>query len=69
MKLVIPDFPVDSKFLITILFLASVIVLETIKRSLLNHPEDWIGDPCFPAGYSWTGITCSNGTRVRIISM
>ncbi|KMS96231.1 hypothetical protein BVRB_000870 [Beta vulgaris subsp. vulgaris] len=46
-----------------------VIVLERIKRSFLNPPEDWSGDPCFPAGYSWTGITCSNGTRVRIISI
>ncbi|CAO2821852.1 unnamed protein product [Amaranthus hypochondriacus] len=46
-----------------------VIVLERIKSSLLYLPEDWSGDPCFPTGYSWTGITCSNGTRVRIISI
>lgn len=46
-----------------------VTVLERVKSGFLNPPEDWSGDPCFPAGYSWTGITCSNGTRVRIISI
>ncbi|KAL9237618.1 hypothetical protein vseg_012145 [Gypsophila vaccaria] len=43
--------------------------LESIKASLHNPPADWNGDPCFPAQYSWTGIKCSNGTRVRIISI
>ncbi|XP_021717350.1 putative leucine-rich repeat receptor-like serine/threonine-protein kinase At2g14440 [Chenopodium quinoa] len=46
-----------------------VIMLERIKSSFLNPPEDWSGDPCFPVGYSWTGITCSNGTRIRIVSI
>lgn len=44
--------------------------LESIKRRLKNPPDDWSGDPCFPAGFSWTGIACSsNGTRVRVISI
>ncbi|XP_074292219.1 putative LRR receptor-like serine/threonine-protein kinase At4g29180 [Silene latifolia] len=47
-----------------------VIALERVKSSLANPPEDWNGDPCFPAKYSWTGITCSNnGSRIRIISI
>lgn len=46
-----------------------VIALQSFKRSLKNPPDDWSGEPCFPAGYSWTGITCSNGTRIRIISI
>ncbi|KAK9664786.1 hypothetical protein RND81_14G068200 [Saponaria officinalis] len=45
------------------------IALESIKKSLHNPPEDWNGDPCFPAKYTWTGIKCSNGTRIRIISI
>ncbi|KAL2922565.1 hypothetical protein RDABS01_014056 [Bienertia sinuspersici] len=49
--------------------LRDVILLKSIKRRLLNPPHDWNGDPCFPTGYSWTGISCSNGTRVRIISI
>lgn len=44
--------------------------LRSIKHSLKNPPGDWSGDPCFPAGYSWTGITCSsNSTRVRVVSI
>lgn len=50
-------------------FLCVVIALESIKSVLQGHPLDWSGDPCFPRQYTWTGITCSEGTRIRVISM
>ncbi|CAN6351129.1 unnamed protein product [Urochloa humidicola] len=43
--------------------------LESIKRNLRNIPEDWNGDPCMPSGYSWTGVTCDEGSRIRVISL
>ncbi|KAJ1262745.1 hypothetical protein BS78_09G133500 [Paspalum vaginatum] len=43
--------------------------LESIKRNLQNIPEDWNGDPCMPLGYSWTGVTCDEGSRIRVISL
>uniref|UniRef100_A0A0A0KI45 Malectin-like domain-containing protein n=2 Tax=Cucumis sativus TaxID=3659 RepID=A0A0A0KI45_CUCSA len=46
-----------------------VINLERVKSSLNNPPTDWIGDPCFPQQYRWTGITCSEGSRIRVITL
>ncbi|KAJ9154336.1 hypothetical protein P3X46_027685 [Hevea brasiliensis] len=46
-----------------------VIALEKLKSSLQNPPFDWSGDPCMPRQYSWTGITCSEGPRIRVISL
>ncbi|XP_062231306.1 senescence-induced receptor-like serine/threonine-protein kinase isoform X2 [Phragmites australis] len=45
------------------------LALESIKKSLQNIPEDWNGDPCMPAGYAWTGVTCDEGSRIRVISL
>ncbi|KAF2285374.1 hypothetical protein GH714_003288 [Hevea brasiliensis] len=30
---------------------------------------DWNGDPCMPRQYSWSGITCSEGRRIRVITL
>lgn len=46
-----------------------VIGLEKVKDSLQNPPLDWNGDPCLPRQYSWSGITCSEGPRIRVISL
>ncbi|XP_020086451.1 putative leucine-rich repeat receptor-like serine/threonine-protein kinase At2g14440 isoform X2 [Ananas comosus] len=46
-----------------------VINLENIKRSIKNPPEDWNGDPCMPRGYSWTGVTCFEGSRIRVVAL
>ncbi|XP_065863371.1 putative leucine-rich repeat receptor-like serine/threonine-protein kinase At2g14440 [Euphorbia lathyris] len=46
-----------------------VIALERIKSSIENHPQDWTGDPCMPRQYSWTGITCANGSRIRVVAL
>lgn len=46
-----------------------VIAMEKVKGSLENPPLDWNGDPCLPLPYSWTGITCSEGPRVRVVSL
>ncbi|KAF5738624.1 LRR receptor-like serine/threonine-protein kinase [Tripterygium wilfordii] len=46
-----------------------VIALETIKNGLQNPPLDWSGDPCLPREYQWTGVTCSDGPRIRVITL
>ncbi|ERN12669.1 hypothetical protein AMTR_s00025p00244550 [Amborella trichopoda] len=46
-----------------------VIALEVMKRSLAKVPLDWQGDPCLPRQYSWTGVTCSEGSRIRVIAL
>lgn len=46
-----------------------VIALQRVKESLRNPPLDWSGDPCVPRQYSWTGITCSEGLRIRIVTL
>ncbi|KAK3417605.1 hypothetical protein EUGRSUZ_H03552 [Eucalyptus grandis] len=46
-----------------------VIALENLKLGLHNYPIDWSGDPCFPQQYSWTGVTCSQGSRIRVVSL
>lgn len=43
--------------------------LNAIKRSFENVPVDWNGDPCMPKNYSWTGVTCSEGPRIRIVAL
>ncbi|XP_051202012.1 probable LRR receptor-like serine/threonine-protein kinase PAM74 [Lolium perenne] len=45
------------------------LALESVKRSLQNTPDDWIGDPCMPHGYAWTGVTCQEGLNIRVISL
>ncbi|CAI8604724.1 unnamed protein product [Vicia faba] len=46
-----------------------VIALERVKKSLRNPPLDWSGDPCMPRQYSWTGITCSEGSNIRVVTL
>lgn len=46
-----------------------VIALERVKESLRNPPLDWSGDPCAPQIYSWTGITCSEGPHIRVVTL
>ncbi|TQD97577.1 hypothetical protein C1H46_016837 [Malus baccata] len=46
-----------------------VIALQRVKQSLQNPPPNWSGDPRLPHQYSWTGITCSPGPRVRMVSL
>ncbi|KAG4910375.1 hypothetical protein JHK87_056491 [Glycine soja] len=46
-----------------------VIALEKVKQSLRNPPLDWNGDPCMPRQYSWTGISCSEGPRIRVVTL
>ncbi|GAB2220169.1 hypothetical protein Drorol1_Dr00007812, partial [Drosera rotundifolia] len=46
-----------------------VVALESLKSDLQNPPPDWNGDPCLPVGYSWTGIQCSFGRRIRVVSL
>jgi len=48
---------------------STVIALQRVKESLRNPPLDWSGDPCVPRQYSWTGITCSEGPRIRIVTL
>ncbi|GLJ11732.1 hypothetical protein SUGI_0175610 [Cryptomeria japonica] len=43
-----------------------VIALNLVKKDLINVPSDWHGDPCLPVGYSWTGISCSEGSPIRV---
>ncbi|PIN07891.1 Non-specific serine/threonine protein kinase [Handroanthus impetiginosus] len=46
-----------------------VIAMINLKRSFHNPPADWSGDPCLPSQYSWTGVTCSEGARIRVVSL
>ncbi|XP_031504891.1 probable LRR receptor-like serine/threonine-protein kinase At1g67720 [Nymphaea colorata] len=46
-----------------------VIALEALKRSMLTPPLDWNGDPCLPQENSWTGVTCYEGSRVRVVRL
>ncbi|KAK4266372.1 hypothetical protein QN277_027308 [Acacia crassicarpa] len=46
-----------------------VIALNRVKDSFQNPPLDWTGDPCMPQKYSWTGITCSEGPRIRVVTL
>nr|XP_043620026.1 probable LRR receptor-like serine/threonine-protein kinase At1g51810 [Erigeron canadensis] len=44
-------------------------ILQRLKKSLKNPPDDWNGDPCLPKGHPWTGISCFEGDQVRVISL
>ncbi|GAA0173750.1 hypothetical protein LIER_27302 [Lithospermum erythrorhizon] len=46
-----------------------VIALEKLKESFVYPPVDWTGDPCLPRGYSWTGVSCSEGPRIRVTNL
>lgn len=46
-----------------------VIAMIDLRAHFQNPPEDWKGDPCLPSRYSWTGVTCSEGPRIRIVSL
>ncbi|CAI9769935.1 unnamed protein product [Fraxinus pennsylvanica] len=46
-----------------------VVAMEDLQKSLNNQPEDWVGDPCLPRENPWTGVTCSNGKSIRIVSL
>ncbi|KAK4798309.1 hypothetical protein SAY86_030635 [Trapa natans] len=46
-----------------------VIALEKIRNNFQNPPPDWTGDPCMPQRYSWTGVTCYEGRRIRIVAL
>ncbi|CAN8269921.1 unnamed protein product [Cochlearia groenlandica] len=43
--------------------------LNVIKSGFKNVPVDWNGDPCMPKNYSWSGVTCSEGPRIRIVTL
>ncbi|KAJ8648156.1 hypothetical protein MRB53_001179 [Persea americana] len=43
--------------------------MEDIAKSFKNRPADWTGDPCLPPRHSWTGLVCSHGKNVRVVSM
>lgn len=46
-----------------------VIGLNGLKNSFQNTPFDWNGDPCLPKENSWTGVTCSDGTNIRVTGL
>ncbi|KAG1331744.1 leucine-rich repeat receptor-like serine/threonine-protein kinase [Cocos nucifera] len=46
-----------------------IIALEAIKKNISNPPLDWSGDPCMPREYAWTGVTCFEGTRIRVVTL
>ncbi|CAN1129353.1 Putative leucine-rich repeat receptor-like serine/threonine-protein kinase At2g14440 [Linum perenne] len=46
-----------------------IIALEELKGGFNNPPQDWNGDPCMPRQYPWTGITCSEGRRIRVVRL
>lgn len=43
--------------------------MERLKAGFKNPPFDWNGDPCLPRLYSWTGVTCSGGPRIRVTTL
>ncbi|XP_047947073.1 probable LRR receptor-like serine/threonine-protein kinase At1g67720 [Salvia hispanica] len=46
-----------------------VIAMIDLRNHFHNAPADWSGDPCLPSRYTWTGVTCSYGPRIRILSL
>ncbi|KAL3641991.1 hypothetical protein CASFOL_012806 [Castilleja foliolosa] len=46
-----------------------VIAMISLRRSFRNPPADWYGEPCLPSRYAWTGVTCSDGPRIRIVTL
>ncbi|GFP83836.1 leucine-rich repeat receptor-like serine/threonine-protein kinase at2g14510 [Phtheirospermum japonicum] len=53
----------------TVVPLINVIAMISLRGSFQNPPADWNGDPCLPSRYSWTGVTCSDGPRIRIVTL
>lgn len=53
----------------TLLVYFAVIALDRIRKSIQNLPVDWNGDPCMPREYSWSGVACSEGPRIRVIAL
>lgn len=39
--------------------------MEDLVKSLSNLPLDWVGDPCLPQRYSWTGVNCSQDRDLK----
>lgn len=56
-------------FNLIIFFFIIVIGLYSLKDSFRNPPFDWNGDPCLPKENSWTGVTCSQGSHIRVIGL
>ncbi|XP_057805952.1 probable LRR receptor-like serine/threonine-protein kinase At1g67720 isoform X2 [Salvia miltiorrhiza] len=46
-----------------------VIAMIDLRTRFHNPPADWRGDPCLPSRYTWTGVTCSYGPRIRVVSL
>ncbi|CAD6202380.1 unnamed protein product [Miscanthus lutarioriparius] len=46
-----------------------VVAMEDLAASLKNLPPDWAGDPCLPQQHSWTGVECSQGSPMRVLSL
>ncbi|KAJ0700201.1 putative non-specific serine/threonine protein kinase [Helianthus annuus] len=46
-----------------------LIGLNGLKNGFQNPPFDWNGDPCLPKESSWTGVTCSNGSNIRVTGL
>ncbi|XP_073124012.1 probable LRR receptor-like serine/threonine-protein kinase At5g59680 [Henckelia pumila] len=46
-----------------------VIAMIDLRNSFKHPPADWNGDPCLPSRYSWTGITCTDGPRIRVATL
>ncbi|KAJ3705035.1 hypothetical protein LUZ61_008740 [Rhynchospora tenuis] len=46
-----------------------VIGMMALAKEFNKTPPDWSGDPCLPAGNSWTGLTCSEDSLARVISL
>ncbi|KAF3435398.1 hypothetical protein FNV43_RR22487 [Rhamnella rubrinervis] len=44
-------------------------VMEVLARMFNNPPPDWSGDPCLPEDNSWTGVTCSQGEHIRVVTL
>ncbi|KAM7470663.1 hypothetical protein LguiA_008846 [Lonicera macranthoides] len=45
------------------------IVMEALAKSFENPPPDWTGDPCMPKSNPWTGLACSEGKNIRVVSL
>lgn len=43
--------------------------MEAMAKSFENPPPDWSGDPCMPQSNPWTGLACSEGKNIRVVSL
>ncbi|KAJ6689402.1 hypothetical protein OIU85_005771 [Salix viminalis] len=39
------------------------------EKQFQNAPLDCNGNPCMPRQFSWTGIACSEGSRIRVVTL